>query len=58
MTKRKDVVRLLERNGFTNKGGANHDKYTHSDGRWTEIPRHSEIAEWTFRKIRKQAGLD
>jgi mRNA interferase HicA len=57
MTKKRDVVRLLESNGFINKGGANHDKYVHPDGRWTEVARHSEIPELTAKKIRKQAGL-
>jgi predicted RNA binding protein YcfA (HicA-like mRNA interferase family) len=58
MTKRRDVVRLLEKNGFANKGGMNHDKYVHPDGRWTEVPRHSEVDKWTFGKIKKQAGLE
>jgi predicted RNA binding protein YcfA (HicA-like mRNA interferase family) len=56
--KRRDVVRVLEANGFINRGGARHDRYTHPDGRWTEVPRHKEIAEWTYRMIKKQAGLE
>jgi mRNA interferase HicA len=57
MTKRRDVVRFLERNGFINKGGTRHDRYVHPDGRWTEVPRHSEVTERTFREIKKQVGL-
>jgi mRNA interferase HicA len=57
MTKRKDVVGLLEGKGFINKGGTNHDKFEHQDGRWTAVPRHREIPEATVRKIKKQAGL-
>jgi predicted RNA binding protein YcfA (HicA-like mRNA interferase family) len=57
MTKRKDVIRLLAQNGFVNNGGASHDKYVHPDGRWTEVARHTEIPELTFKKIKKQAGL-
>lgn len=57
MTKRRDLVRLLEKSGFTNVGGAKHDKFIHADGRWTEVPRHSEVSEWTTRKIMQQAEL-
>lgn len=57
MTKRKDVVALLEAAGFTSKGGTNHEKFEHADGRWTVVPRHREVAECTFRQIKKQAGL-
>ena len=48
---------LLEAAGFTSKGGTNHEKFEHADGRWTVVPRHREVAEYTFRQIRKQAGL-
>jgi mRNA interferase HicA len=57
MTKRRDVVRPLVSNGFINKGGANHDKYVHPDGRWTEVERHGEIPDLLVKKIKKQAGL-
>ena len=58
MVKRRQVVRLLERNGFVNKGGANHDRFEHPDGRWTTVERHREIEEPMFKLIKKQAGLD
>ena len=57
MTKRRDVIRYLERNGFENKGGAKHDRFEHDDGRWTEVPRHREIEDILFKKIKKQVGL-
>jgi len=56
MTKRRDVIRLLEKNGFKNKGGANHDVFEKA-GRTTVVPRHREINEDTFKTIKKQAGL-
>lgn len=58
MVKRRQVVRLLERNGFVNKGGTNHDRFEHPDGRWTMLKRHAEIDNDTFRTIKKQTGLD
>jgi len=57
MTKRRDLIRLLEMNGFRNLGGRNHDKYKHPDGRQTVVPRHREIDNDTARGIKKQAGL-
>jgi predicted RNA binding protein YcfA (HicA-like mRNA interferase family) len=50
-------VRLLERSGFINVGGANHDRFEHADGRRTEVPRHAEINKWLFERIKRQAGL-
>jgi len=58
MTKRRDVVKLLESNGFINRGGTNHDRFVHPDGRWTEVARHSEIPLLAFKRIKKQAGLE
>ena len=56
MTKRRDIVKLLEENGFENKGGTNHDLFVKGK-RTTVVPRHREIDENMFRKIKKQAGL-
>lgn len=56
MVKRRDVIRLLEQNGFYNESGANHDRYT--DGtRSTVVPRHREIDKYTMKDIMKQTGL-
>jgi len=57
MVKRRDVVRLLESNGFINRGGKRHDKFKHPDGRWTEVERHKEVDDMLFERIKKQAGL-
>lgn len=56
MVKRRKVVDFLKRSGFWSEGGTNHERF--SDGRhWTQVPRHSEISEQMFEKIKKQAGL-
>lgn len=57
MVKRRDVIRLLEQNGFRNEGGANHDIFR-KDERTTSVPRHREIPNNTYKKIKKDAGLD
>ena len=55
--KRKDLVRLLEKNGWWKlREGGGHTVYT--NGRETEpIPRHSEINEITAKSIIKRWGL-
>lgn len=55
--KRKDLIRLLERNGWwLHRSGANHDIYT--NGRCSEpIPRHSEIKEQLAKAIIRRQGL-
>lgn len=57
MTKRRDVVRLLESHGFRSDGGTKHEKFCHLDGRKTVVPRHREINELTLRLILRQARL-
>ena len=57
MTKRRDVVRLLEMNGFRSRGGTNHEKFVHPDGRRTVVPRHRDVDDDLFKAIKKQAGL-
>lgn len=57
MVKRRDVIRLLEQNGFRNEGGANHDIFR-KDERTTSVPRHREIKDSTFKVIKKQAGIE
>lgn len=57
MTKRRDVVRLLEENGFVSKGGTKHEMFVRSDGRMTRVARHREIPDEMFRIIKRQAGL-
>lgn len=55
MTKRRDVVKLLEDNGFISQGGSKHELFVHPDGRMTRVARHREIADEMF-KIIKEAG--
>ncbi|MCI8366493.1 MAG: type II toxin-antitoxin system HicA family toxin [Eggerthellaceae bacterium] len=56
MTKRRDVVKFLIRNGFWSKGGTKHEKFT--NGRVTVLlKRHREIEDEVFEKIKIQAGL-
>ena len=55
--KRRDLIRLLEQNGwYFKRSGCNHDLYT--NGKQTEaIPRHTEIDEMLARAIIRKLGL-
>ena len=55
--KRKDLIKLLEQNGwYLLRNGNNHDIYT--NGQSTEpIPRHKEISELLAKTIIKRQGL-
>ena len=55
--KQKDLIKMLERNGWTKaREGGNHIIYT--NGKDMEpIPRHKEIAEMLARAIIKRRGL-
>ncbi|WP_165050794.1 MULTISPECIES: type II toxin-antitoxin system HicA family toxin [unclassified Adlercreutzia] len=56
MVKRRQVVKTLRDAGFYPDAGKGHEHWT--DGvRWTQVPRHAEISEQLFEKIKKQAGL-
>ena len=56
MTKRRDVIRYFENNGFWSVGDTKHEKFT--NGRTTiMIKRHREIEDEVFRELKKQAGL-
>lgn len=57
MVKRKDVLNFFISEGFKLKGGTNHDKLVHPDGRWTTIGRHKEINDRLFEEMKKQARL-
>ena len=58
MTKRRDLVRILERAGFCREDGSEHDKYRHADGREVMVPRHREIPWGTVRSILRMAGVN
>ena len=55
--KRRDLIRLLEQNGwYFKRSGGNHDLYT--NGKQTEaIPRHTEIDEMLARALIRKLGL-
>ena len=55
--KRKDFIKLLERNGwYLKRNGGNHDVYTNGQ-RSEPVPRHSEIDEDLAKAIIKRQGL-
>lgn len=56
MVKRREVVKFLRAHGFESDNGKNHEHFV-KDGRFTQVPRHREISEEMFEKIKKQAGL-
>lgn len=56
MVKRKEVTDFLKQNGLHPTGGTNHEHWT--DGiHWTQVPRHREISNQLFERIKRQAGL-
>ncbi|MDR1088764.1 MAG: type II toxin-antitoxin system HicA family toxin [Coriobacteriales bacterium] len=57
MVRRRDVVKELTQAGFESRGGTNHEKFK-GNGRTTMVPRHNEIGEALYKRIRKQAGLE
>ena len=57
MTKRRDIVKALEAEGFVSKGGSNHEAWLHADGRRTVLGRHKDIPLHTARLIAKQAKI-
>nr|DAO08725.1 MAG TPA: hypothetical protein [Caudoviricetes sp.] len=55
--KRRDLVKLLENNGWwLLRSGASHDIYTNGQ-RSEPIPRHSEIKEQLAKSIIRRQGL-
>ncbi|MEJ8571260.1 type II toxin-antitoxin system HicA family toxin [Microbaculum marinum] len=56
-TNKAKISRKLEREGWINRGGGNHDVYTHPDrpGRIV-LPRHKTVSVGVARQIAKVAG--
>lgn len=55
--KRKDLIKLFEKNGWwLKRNGRNHDIYTDGINR-EEIPRHNEVSEKLAKAIIKRRGL-
>ncbi|MCR4442723.1 MAG: type II toxin-antitoxin system HicA family toxin [Peptococcaceae bacterium] len=56
--KRRDLVRMLESNGFREiRDDGDHTIYKAPNKRAVQVPRHREINENTARQIFKNAGL-
>lgn len=56
MTKRRDLVLLLTKNGFWSVGGTRHEEFT--NGKVTVlVKRHREVEDIVAQKILRQAGL-
>lgn len=55
--KRKNLLQQLKAADFQLKEGGRHTKVYRGDVLITEVPRHSEVKEFTARKILKDAGL-
>lgn len=53
------LIKFLEKLGFQKgKGKGSHIRFTHSDGRWTQVAVHPRpVPEGTLRKIIRQAEL-
>ncbi len=55
--KRKDLIEILERNGWhLKRHGGDHDIYTNGKDR-EAVPRHKEIAELLAKAIIRRRGL-
>ncbi len=55
--KRTDLIKILEKNGFSlSRHGSEHDVYSNEIVK-VSIPRHREINELTARGILKEVGL-
>jgi len=57
MTKRRDIIKALKASGFISKGGANHEKWIHKDGRMTIVGHHKDIPQPIARLTAKQVGV-
>ena len=56
VVKRRDVIDCLRRAGLHPTGGTNHEHWT--DGtHFTQVPRHREISNQLFARIKRQAGI-
>lgn len=53
-----ELIKRLEKAGFVNKGGRNHDKLAHPDGRVTVVHRHKgNIPLGTLKAIERQTKV-
>ena len=53
----RELLSRLDRAGFVNTGGRNHDKLVHPDGRITVVHRHKgDIPPGALRAIERRSG--
>ena len=57
-TNTRKIIARLEREGWVNIGGGNHDRYVNNQcpGEMIPVPRHRELSPGTARSIAKAAG--
>ena len=57
-TNTRKIVRRLQREGWINIGGRNHDNFEHPEkpGVLIQVPRHREVSIGVARSIAKTAG--
>ncbi|MGL4634422.1 MAG: type II toxin-antitoxin system HicA family toxin [Beijerinckiaceae bacterium] len=54
---RKKIIARLERDGWENKGGKEHDKFRHATlAGVVMVPRHNQVTPGVARSIAKAAG--
>ncbi len=53
---RRELVRILESNGFVSRGGANHEHFC-KGAKMVLVKRHREIEDEVAKRILRQAGL-
>jgi predicted RNA binding protein YcfA (HicA-like mRNA interferase family) len=55
-TNTRKIVRRLEREGWVNGGGSEHDVFRHPDGRKIGVPRNRTLSIGVARGIARKAG--
>lgn len=54
----RELITILENEGFARITSGKHLKYAHPDGRWTCVSKGNKEINWkTLKKIEKQTGL-
>lgn len=53
---RRELVRILEANGFRSKGGTKHERFTNGEV-IVQVKRHREIEDQIAKRILRDAGL-
>lgn len=56
ITNRRQIVKLLEAQGWTSVGGGEHENFEKPGHRQVQVPRHRELSLGVARTIAKEAG--